>query len=275
MLKKILIVFLVVAFVVIPACNKNTNEPNTKETTTQTDKTPTDPEPAPTELKIRVATYNVKHFTLTNHSFDEFAKEIKKAKVEIIGLQEVDYCTSRSNGLNEAKHLAEELGWYYKFAPALSIKGGKFGHAILSKYPIESFKTVPLRFQTGFESRSLGHAVINVNGYKLNFLNTHLCHENDENRIMQFEDIAAYVKDLDNFMITGDFNTNNYSLFSVIENAKLLNGDPIEYPTFPKKGTGIDNIVYSLNFKFALPRMNSSDISDHRMFYVDVTIPLE
>ena len=208
---------------------------------------------------------------------EAFAEEIEKNGIEIIGLQEVDYCTSRSNGINEAKQLAEKLGWYYKFSPALAIKGGYFGHAILSKYPIESFETVELSYQQGFgfESRSMGHTVIDVNGYKLNFLNTHLCHENEDNRKMQLADIAAYVKDLDNFIITGDFNTNNYPLFSVIENSRLLNGTVSEYPTFTAKGTGIDNIILSLNFENERPKISLSEISDHKMFYADIIIPVD
>lgn len=275
MLKRFLLIILAASLMILPACDKNTGEKTPEQTTTQAQNTQTDPET--NELRIRVATYNVKHFTMTDHTFDAFAEEIEKNGVEVIGLQEVDYCTSRSNGINEAKQLAEKLGWYYKFSPALAIKGGYFGHAILSKYPIESFDTVELSYQQGFnfESRSMGHVVIDVNGFKLNFLNTHLCHENEDNRIMQLKDIAAYVKNLDNFIITGDFNTNNYPLFSVIENSKLLNGNPAEFPTFPAKNTGIDNIIISLNFKNERPKISLSEISDHRMLYADVIIPLE
>lgn len=271
MLKKLFLLFLIAALVIMPACTKE-NDGNKPQDTTTDSKQET---PPPEVLTIRVATYNVKHFELTNHSFTEFAQEIQDAGIEIIGLQEVDNGTSRSNGLNEAKELADQMGWYYKFAPAVAIKGGDFGHAILSKYPIESFNVIPLRFQTGYESRSMGHAVIDVNGYKLNFLNTHLCHESEDNIKMQLEDIAAYVKNLDNFMITGDFNTNNYPLFSVIENCGMINGSPIEYPTFPKKETGIDNIIFSLGYTHNKPRMATAGNSDHRMFYVDMSVELE
>ena len=275
MLKRFLLIILAVSLMILPACDKNIEEKKPEQTTTQAQNTPTDPDTG--KLKIRVATYNVKHFSMTDHIFDAFAEEIEKNGIEIIGLQEVDYCTSRSNGINEAKQLAEKLGWNYKFSPALAIKGGYFGHAILSKYPIESFETVELSYQQGFgfESRSMGHTVIDVNGYKLNFLNTHLCHENEDNRKMQLADIAAYVKDLDNFIITGDFNTNNYPLFSVIENSRLLNGTVSEYPTFTAKGTGIDNIILSLNFENERPKISLSEISDHKMFYADIIIPVD
>lgn len=277
MLKRFLIIILAAALLIMPACGKKTENEESSKTTTQDNTPPTDPDIDSNKLTVRVATYNVKHFTMTDHTFESFAKEINDAGIEIIGLQEVDYCTSRSNGINEAKQLAEELGWYYKFSPALAIKGGYFGHAILSKYPIESFETIELSYQQGFdfESRSMGHVVIDVNGYKLNFINTHLCHENEDNRKMQLADIAAYVKDLDNFIITGDFNTNNYPLFSVIENSKILNGSTSEYPTFPAKNTGIDNIIISSNLDNERPKISLAENSDHRMFYADVIITLD
>lgn len=233
----------------------------------------------PNEKVLKVGTYNVYHFEYANYNYSTIANDIKSKDLEIVGLQEVDNATVRSSGKNQAEELANALGWqYYKFAKAKTYQGGGYGHCIVSKYPIESFKVVELPNKTGMEQRVFGHAVINVNGYKINFINTHLTLDEENTgtptalRLSQFKALADYVENLDNFIITGDFNTADFTEYSAIKNATLLNNSANNVNTFPATGLkkSIDNIVVSNNFTLGKPKTLVNDHSDHIMLYTEI-----
>ena len=204
-MKRILFSFIMILAIVLSACTQHaqTEEPGDIETTTVDITTATEVKPDPPATKtLKIGSYNVKHFDLVNHDFSVIAQDILSKDLEIMGFQEIDYKNKRSNNLDEPKGIADALGWqYYEFAKAIDYQGGAYGHCIVSKYPIKSFivKTLP---GTG-EKRSFGHAVIDVDGVDINFINTHLSHESRVSRVAQFQAIASYVKRLDNFIIVG------------------------------------------------------------------------
>lgn len=226
---------------------------------------------------MKIGSYNVKHFSVINHDFSVIANDIKEQELDIVGIQEVDRKTKRSNGLDEPKLLAEALGWHYAFSKATDHDGGEYGHCIVSKYPIVSYKTVALPTGT-YETRAFGHAVIDVNGTRINFLNTHLSFEDEDCARQQFQVLADYVDDLDGFIITGDFNTSDYKKFSLIQNAIYINGDRGKYIfTCPadQPSKAIDNIVISDQYSYCDSRRFLVQHSDHVMIYATVTIEKE
>ena len=85
---------------------------------------------------------------------------------------------STVGGRNTLKILAEKAGYeYYYFCKAIDYQGGEYGTAIMSKYPIKSFEVIPLYGEDGIERRAMGHAVIDVNGTEIDYINTHLSYE--------------------------------------------------------------------------------------------------
>ena len=110
--------------------------------------------------------------------------------------------------------------------------------------------------------------MIDVNGTEINFFVTHLAHDSADARHRQFNEIAKVVKQYDNFIVTGDFNTTDFTAYEVIEGADMVNHANYKVPTFPSTGASIDNIVYSVdNWSFEKPKNLLQSYSDHYLLY--------
>ncbi len=212
---------------------------------------------------LRVGTYNI--HILSDANAATIANDIKSANLDIVGIQEVDKNTNRTGKVDQAKLLADELGWYYGYSKAIDLEGGAYGNAILSKYPIQSYETIQLPSGTE-EQRVCGRAVIKAGDRTVNFFNTHLTWTDLQSG--QFQEIADHLDGLDNFIITGDFNCSNFDSFNVLGGNLVNNATD----TFETCGDGaIDNIVVSKNLKVGKGTMVENNHSDHHMLYADVT----
>ncbi|MCQ2170952.1 MAG: endonuclease/exonuclease/phosphatase family protein [Bacteroidales bacterium] len=98
------------------------------------------------ECSLRLMSYNVRNAKgmdkLTNYS--RIASVIADTAPDAVAVQEVDSCTSRSNGFNVIAQLAKGTGLQWTFAPAIDYDGGKYGIGMLSRKAPISVKTVPL-----------------------------------------------------------------------------------------------------------------------------------
>ncbi len=146
------------------------------------------------EDSLKIVTYNIKcGYYATGNTLDTIAQMLKDVDADIVGLQEVDYLSTRSGAtVDQLKYLAEKAGYrYYKFTPVVQLGKTKvpittnvtanlYGHGILSKYPITGHERIYFETQgtnvdgSAKEVRALGRYEIDVNGKKLAFYNTHL-----------------------------------------------------------------------------------------------------
>lgn len=221
-------------------------------------------------LTLRVGSYNIRHGADVGLDMNIIAADILEKNLDVVGLQEIDQKTTRVNGLDTMKALSEATGYkYYGFARAIDFKGGEYGTAILSRYPIESFETTKL-YSADKEARSIGHAVINVDGVLIDFFNTHLSYESTSLRGTQFVEVAKMLSDCDSFILTGDFNTSDTSEFGVIAGSTLVN--PAKYITFPSSGGYIDNIVISDVWKTVDAGTGPVGHSDHNLLWAELKI---
>lgn len=248
---------------------ESTEEAATAEITTEA------PETTKEELKmpitIRVGSYNIKHGADANLNMSTIASVIKSQNLDIVGLQEVDYKTSRSKYIDQPAKLAEAAEMpYYVFVRAIDYQGGEYGTLILSKYPILSSEVIPLE-SWDKEARSLGHVVIDVNGRQIDFFNTHLSYEDRNLRTLQFFEVSEKTDLCKNYILTGDFNTADFSEFTVI-GGNLINNAVRNYPTFHSSQKSIDNIVYSDSFKETTSGYVSESYSDHYMLWAEFEI---
>lgn len=212
---------------------------------------------------LRVATFNIKNGAVVSHNMSLIANDITRNDVDIVGFQEVDYLGDRSQNIDTMKLLSQFTGYkYYAFYKAINLPGdsdGEYGLGILSRHPItEATKTMLDSF--GGEQRILAHAVIDVDGTKINFLNTHLDFRNTENRTSQMNQISSFITDKKNVFLTGDFNVRGASEFDNIKNLSYV------------MNSGIDNIYYSDKFKFQEYKVDEANHSDHKMIYADFII---
>ncbi len=216
---------------------------------------------------IRVGTYNIRALQDVGGDAAVMANAIRQQNLEIVGLQEVDNNTGRGGcTLHQAKAIAEALGWYWGYSKAITLYTGEYGTAILSKYPITSYTTVSLD-SAGEEQRVMGHAVIDVNGTTVNFLNVHLSYQSM--LPTQLAQVADYVKTLDTYMVVGDYNCSDFEALTKI-GGRLVNNFSNTMITNPEDGA-IDNIIVK-GFTPGQGVMVQSDLSDHYMLYADIDL---
>lgn len=220
-------------------------------------------------MKLRVVSYNIRNGHDVRHDMSLLAADILSVGADLVGLQEVDVCTSRAGGRDTLAELAHALGWeHYAFCRAIDFAGGQYGTAILSRYPIISFEIIPLPTPAMVEGRSVGHATLDADGERVDFFNTHLSVESSALRAPQFVVLANLTAQYPSWILTGDFNTADLSCFATFEGASLAN--PGKYATFPESGEGIDNILCSPNWRIADTGTLQNHHSDHLLLWADI-----
>ena len=228
-------------------------------------------------VTLRVGTYNIMHMQLGKFDIASYASMIRGAKLDVLCLQEVDYGTSRSGGRDEAKLLADALGWHYAFAPAIQLDEGEYGLAILSRYPIEELSLY--RFKTtDAEQRILAQVAMTVNSTTVYILNTHLSPDLHDPaaglalRKEQFAELSAVLQPLPNYILAGDLNTNTPAELAQVSGTQWANVTEIAHITYPASNAAIDNIGIAPGAIFSNITAIPSNLSDHFLFCADVTI---
>lgn len=164
-------------------------------------------------LILTVLSYNVRHCSPpANPSLIDvpaIAKIISDSKAELVGLQEIDVNNERSGvNLDQAAKLAELTGMHYYFSKGIDYKGGAYGTAILSKFPLSGQETIPLPAAPSTEQRTLSLVTATLpDGREVRFANVHLDFTSDENALAQAKVITERLKDEKvPVFVVGDFN---------------------------------------------------------------------
>lgn len=95
---------------------------------------------------IRVTTYNV-HSCIGMDgkiSPERIARVIAQHEPDIVALQEVDVGKLRTDGIDQANHIAEYLQMDFCFSPTVHLEKGLYGNAILSHLPMQLVKAAKL-----------------------------------------------------------------------------------------------------------------------------------
>jgi len=117
-------------------------------------------------MRLRVLSYNI-HKCIggvdRRYEPQRIADVIARQEPDVLMLQEVDEGVPRSNGDRQAEVLGELLGMKYRtWFPNVDVRGGgRYGNAILSRYPLIESTNIDLsiRFK---KKRSVLHGVIRV-----------------------------------------------------------------------------------------------------------------
>lgn len=206
------------------------------------------PEPAPEPpLRLRVLSYNIHHGRGADGKIDlqRLAEVIKRAKPDLVALQEVDVKTKRSGDVDQAAKLGELTGMHQHFAEAMPYQGGGYGNVILTKvsHDLAYLGTVPLSARPGQEPRSLAVGELLVWGednIPVTFAGTHLCHLSSEARLAQIDEIweDLFMNPGQVYVFAGDFNfTPNSDEYKKVIDAGFIDtaaafGDPKQtYPS--------------------------------------------
>lgn len=138
------------------------------------------------------------------------ADVIMEAGADVVALQEVDVGVERSGRIDIVKELAERTGLEHTvFGKNIDYQGGDYGNATISRFPVKKSKNVRFE-QLGVERRSILTTLIDVNGFSLLLMNTHLDYSGDDSERVLFarkardEVIPRFQANA--VIFTGDFN---------------------------------------------------------------------
>ena len=158
---------------------------------------------------LRVATWNIKHGRGMDGRLDleRTATVLATFDADIVALQEVDEVVRRSDRVDQAAWLADRLGMHAAFGSFMDYQGGRYGLAILSRFPIEHAET--WRLTDGNEPR-VAQAIRfkTPSGESITAACVHFDWVDDDGfRFTQASETMARLRDLDTpWIVLGDFN---------------------------------------------------------------------
>lgn len=227
---------------------------------------------------FKVASYNIKCGSMTGFDYSMQGLDLKKAGVDIAGIQEVDERTERNGSTETMASLSTFSGLcHFQFTKAMPYREGSYGIGILSRYKPRSIHTARLPGQSGLEPRVFCALLLEIDGTPLYFINTHLSYESRMLQKRQMSALGEYLSTLKHpFVLTGDFNTENFTLFDTLSEStkspvQLMNSSESRFASFYPDNAAIDNIVISKGLKFIDKGMFTlSKNSDHYMIYAQI-----
>ncbi|WP_395013471.1 discoidin domain-containing protein [Robinsoniella peoriensis] len=234
------------------------------------------------EGKVRIGSFNIAAGTTPD--VELMRQQLEKYYVDIAGVQEVDKYTWR----NPYDMLAVFQGDIYPdifYSKAIDYEGGEYGIGTISKAPLMDGTTTMLE-SAGNEQRIFQRNVVELDGHEVAFYNLHLSKESTELRHEQMNTVkAAMEADLVEYkIVVGDFNTDQYyEEFEEVfgEDYNIANGmNGIFFDTFngvdeTMKVDSVDNVITTKNIEIEVVQMIDNKLSDHNMFFADVTFKEE
>ena len=226
-------------------------------------------------IRLKVMTYNIHHCEGLDGkiSVERIFDVIHKSKADIIGLQEVDRYSIRTDFQDQLSQIASKLGYHYAFGTTLGISPFGYGNGVLSRYPIISSQNIAL--PSRLEQRGALKTIIELdNGFKLTFLSTHLGLSKTDRK----SQIKALINSIEGVskgsILVGDFNTT----FEASEFAELNELFDDSYTmTNHKNGNKTFGNKYRVDYVWVPPDFKptswttiSSDASDHLPVVVDL-----
>ncbi len=125
---------------------------------------------------VRIITYNIHSCRCLDGrlSPERFSRIISSYEPDIVALQEVDVGRSRTDGIDQARQIAQDVNMDHHFHPSFTVKEEQYGNAVLSALPVRLVKTGTLPEHPGLEPRGVLWVEIEHDGRTLQLLNTHL-----------------------------------------------------------------------------------------------------
>jgi len=181
--------------------------------------------------KYRIATYNVHKCVGLDRRCKpaRIAEVLQEIKPDVVGLQEVLSIENGSKEQHQAEFLASELGMHLAMGDVRQLRGGLYGNAVLSRFPVRAFcrfdLSVPGREQRG----CLRSDILLPGGEVLHLFNVHLGTDFMERRhqarkLVEHELIRS--RDLEGpRIVLGDFNEWIPGLASQLLRAEFTSAD--------------------------------------------------
>ena len=210
------------------------------------------------------------------------ADVINRERPDLVGLQEVDRGVKRTEGKDEIAELAALTHMQYAFAPNLDYQGGKYGVAILSRFPLKN--TVHRMFENKREAERRGMLLVEVevDHKPLTFVTTHLDYQFEDGRLFETEQLLKFLADVKGpLIVVADLNDvpsgGAYQLmrtkFDDAWIASKAKGDGFSYPA-DKPAKRIDHIFYNHDVRAKKTWVAETLASDHVPVAAEVELRL-
>ena len=263
---------------------------------------------------LRLASYNIAHgrgdgpssrnWTGESRSrrlqrLDEIAQLLRNANADVLVLNEVDFDTSWSRGINQAEELATRAGYpYWVEERNLDFRflhwTWRFGNAVLSKHPITSAQAIDLPAYSAWETLLVGKkrgvlCEVEVGGQNIQIAGVHLCHRSENIRAKSAAMLARMASESAvPFFVIGDLNStppefkegseanDQPNAIRVLDASERFARLPASNPTLaemtfhsanPK--SVIDWIMIPRHWQFQNYAVIPSNLSDHRLVCTD------
>lgn len=246
-----------------------------------------------TPLKFSIMTYNV-HSCIGNDGKNmplRIAQIIAGLHPDIVALQELDVGLSRTGCVDQARMIACELDMNFHFHPSLYIQKGRYGNAILSRYPIRPVKTGGLPSRRKEPRRGAIWVEVDIDGHRIQVINTHLgvtpVRRRTQSAVLLGPDWLGNARCRPPIVLCGDMNATpgsyvHHDFSQKLADAQLsLPGNHRPRRTWPSitPFLRLDHVFLSREIvvkSCKVPRsMNAKMASDHLPLLVEVQLPDE
>ena len=104
---------------------------------------------------LRIVSYNICHGEGLDGRLDflRLCNVLEQQSPDVVALQEVDSCTARCQGRYGLGEMANRMGYFASFGPAIDYDGGKYGVGLLSRQRPLSVRQIPLPVVWSFLGR--------------------------------------------------------------------------------------------------------------------------
>lgn len=224
------------------------------------------------EVVVRILAYNVRHGAGMDDSVDlrRVAAVINEVSPDVVAVQEIDSATSRTSHVDQAARLGALTNMNVVFGGFMEYRGGQYGMAVLSRYPILS--STNHRLPDGEEPRTALAATIQIEGMStpMVVVGIHLYATEGERLAQALRLTEIFQYEQRPVVLVGDFNSRPGS--AVIEHLAQYWSIPAkdtEPSTFPADAPDreIDYIMLRPETRFEVIEVRVIDevlASDHR-----------
>ncbi len=229
---------------------------------------------------VRILAYNIKHGEGMDGVIDleRAARVIRQLDPDIVALQEIDSVVERTSRVDQTSRLGELTGMHSVFGAFFDYQGGRYGMALLSKFPIKSYAnhwlpegTEP---RTGLAARiQLAHP-----GQEIIVVGIHL-YRTPEQRLAQASGLVDIYRDeTAPVILAGDFNSlpdsDVLALLKQHWRVPDKGADRLTYPSdVPQRE--IDYIMYRPADRFEVVEhrvIHEPLVSDHRPVLIELRL---
>lgn len=207
-------------------------------------------------LRLRVISYNIHHGEGVDRRLDlpRIAGVLRAEQPDLVALQEVDQQVGRTGNVDQPQELAQLTGMQVAFGGNISLQGGRYGNAVLSRFPVVRHWNRLLPNVASGEQRGLLGCELELpdGAGQLLFCSTHFDHRSDPaERVQSAERLPELLREWSGpAILGGDLNDVAGSRALQIVQREWLPTNSQHLPTIP-----VDQPKQQIDFILVPPRI--------------------